>query len=150
MASEAANYFLLYDTLAENNISETENFLKWPITMIHADAFTLGLPVDEDGNTDESKNHWAIIIETSSRSRSFRVSMESRANKRTSKRGVLTLRPLRYTGQSWGSVHRETFMWQKSGTTVEEALIFIISRGWHRFEMLTTPGGAKKGCRHHF
>lgn len=148
MESEAANYFLLYDSLAENGTPITVNFLEWPITMIHAKAFTLGLPVDEDGNTDESKNHWAIIIETSSRS--FRVSMESRANKRTSKGGVLTLRPLRYTGQSWSSAHRETFMWQKSGTTVQEALIFIISRGCHRFEMSTTPGGAKKGCRHHF
>ena len=57
---------------------------------------------------------------------------------------------LSYTGQSWSAVHRETFVWQKSGTTVREALVFILSRGWHRLEMSTTPEGAKKGCRHHF
>ena len=148
MESEAANYFLLYDFLAENGIPEIKKFLKWPITMIHADAFILGLSVDEDGNTDESKNYWAIIIETSSIS--FCVNMESRANKRTGKRGVLTLCPLRYTGQSWSSVYQETFMWQKPGTTVQEALIFIILQGWHRFEMSITLKGAKKGCRHHF
>lgn len=97
MESEAANYFHFYDSLTENGILETEEFLKSPITMIHTDAFTLGLPVYKDGNIDESKNHLAIIIETSSIS--FCVNMESRANKRTGKRGVFTLHPLRYTGQ---------------------------------------------------
>lgn len=57
MESEAANYFLLYDSLAENGILEIEEFLKWPITMIHTDAFTLRLPVDENRNTNGSKNY---------------------------------------------------------------------------------------------
>lgn len=147
MQSKQSNHFILYDALGEN-IAEEEEFLSWPITKIHTDGFTLGEAVDEDGPTDESRNHWAMIFETSIGS--VRVSMESRANIRTGKRGVLAVHSLSYSGRSWSSIHRETFMWQKSGTTIRDALVFILSRGWHRFNMFTTPEGAKKGCRHHF
>lgn len=108
MESNEATFFLFYDTLAENGILDIANFLKWPITVIHTHGFTMEPLVEEDGNTEESKNHWAMIIETSSGS--FRVSMESRANKKTGKRGVLNFHLLSYTGQSWSAVHRETFV----------------------------------------
>lgn len=49
--------------------------------MIHADVFNLDILVDKDGNTVEDKTNMTAIIKTSSRS--MRVSMKSRTNKRT-------------------------------------------------------------------
>ena len=87
-----------------------------------------------------------MIIETSFRS--IRVSMDSRTNNRTGERVLLVLHMMSYTGPS-STVHWQTYLWQKAGTIVREVLVFILSRGWHRFKMSTTPEGAKKGCRHH-
>lgn len=154
------DHFLLHDTLADNVIRENAPFLEWSISKIHTNRFTLGPlayeyentneilepTVDEDRNTEESKNHWAMIIETSFRS--IRVSMESRTNNRTGERELLVVHMMSYTGPS-STVHWQTYLWQKAGTKVREVLVFILSRGWHRFKMSTTPEGAKKGCRHH-
>jgi len=30
----------------------------------------------------------------------------------------------------------------------KDVLLFIPTRGWHKYKMLTTPEGALKGCRH--
>lgn len=75
MGSVEPDYFLLLDTLADNGIRENAEILEWLISNIHTDGFTLGplayeyektdeTLVDEDVNSEESKNLWAAIIET--------------------------------------------------------------------------------------
>lgn len=53
------------------------------------------------------------------------------------------------TGADPGMLFTARHRWQKSGTKVREALAFILSQGWHKFKMPTTPEGAKKECCHH-
>ncbi|KAK9442221.1 hypothetical protein VB005_03279 [Metarhizium brunneum] len=117
-------YQLIQDTLAGNNILSNINFLEWRVHKVHADGFTLGIYPHEEGNFDESKNHWALIFETDSGY--IRLSMESRMNRRTGKHG-----------------------WQDPGVTVKKVLELTFTRGWHRYKMITTKNGGKKGCRYH-
>lgn len=140
-------YQLIQDTLAGNNILSNVNFLEWRVHKVHADGFTLGIYADEEGNFDKSKNHWALIFETDSGY--IRLSMESRMNRRTGKHGVLVLYPLSYDGPSINVVHRQTYSWKDPDVTVKKVLELTFTRGWHRYKMITTKNGGKKGCRYH-
>lgn len=143
----AQEFKLCQDTLAANGIPDNTNFLQWPVSKLHTDGFTLGLIADEEGKNNTSKNHWAVIVETPQQD--FRVSMESQMNSRTGELGLLVLKRLRYKGKSLSVLYRESFTWQNSETKVKDVLLFILTRGWHKYKMLTTPEGAFKGCRHH-
>ena len=140
-------YNLTKDTLAANGIAEDADFLQWPVSMFHADGFTLGIIPDEEGNFDTSKNHWAAVIETPYGG--VRVSMESRKNETTGEHGLLVLKRLSYIGKSNSVIYRETYTWQNSDHKVKDVLQFILTRNLHRFKMFTTADGAKKECRHH-
>ncbi|KID94277.1 hypothetical protein MAJ_09773, partial [Metarhizium majus ARSEF 297] len=140
-------YELIQDTIAGNNILASTNFLGLRIRKVHADGFTLGLFPDKEGNCDVSKNHWALIFETDSKY--IRLSMESRMNRRTGKHGVLVLYPLNYDGLSINVVHRQTYSRKDPDVTVKKVLELTITRGWHRYKMITTKNGGKKGCRYH-
>lgn len=117
--------------------------------MIHADVFTLDILVDQDRNTVEDKNHLTAIIKTTSRS--LRVSMKSRTNKKTGQRGLLVLHLLSYTGPFWttSSPPRDIHV-AEIRDKVREALVIILSRGWHQLKMSTTPEEAKINGRKSF
>ncbi|KAH0591920.1 hypothetical protein MHUMG1_10365 [Metarhizium humberi] len=140
-------YELIQDTPAGNNISSNADFLEWRVHKVHADGFTLGIYADKEGNFDESKNHWALIFQRDSNY--IRLSMESRMNRRTGKHGVLVLHPLSYEGLSRSVVHRQTYSWKDPDITIKKVLEFTLTRGWHRYKMITTKDGGKKGCRYH-
>ena len=142
----SVTYTLIYDTLEENGISPGAEFLKWPVEKLHHDAFTLGLIPDEEGNCDMSKNHWAIILETAHGQ--VRYSEESRKNERTNERGVLVIKLLSYIDKSTSVIFRKTYTF-KQVVTVGDFLHQTMLLGWNKYKMLTTPEGAKKGCRHH-
>ena len=63
----------------------------------------LGTIAEEDGNKDQSKNHWAAIIKTPSRSLRFSICM----NERTGQLGLLVLCHHIYVGPSANVVHRD-------------------------------------------
>ncbi|EXU94952.1 hypothetical protein X797_011965 [Metarhizium robertsii] len=79
----------------------------------------------------------------------IRLSMESRKNSRTGKHGVLVLHRQSYKGESRSIVHRQTYSFKNPDITIKKLLEFTLTRGLHRYKMITTKDGAKKGCRYH-
>ncbi|EJP67317.1 uncharacterized protein BBA_03891 [Beauveria bassiana ARSEF 2860] len=139
-------YELIKDDVTANNIAANAPFLQKEVIKSHADGFTLGPSMDED-KPNTSKIHWAIILDTPREN--IRLSMESRLNERTGKHGVLVLKVLAYFGISRNVFHRQTFSRKGSTVKVQDILDLVFAQGWHKYKMLTTSNGAKKGCRHH-
>lgn len=139
-------YELIKDDVTANNIAANAPFLQKEVIKFHADGFTLGPSMDED-KPNTSKIHWAIILDTPREN--IRLSMESRLNERTGKHGVLVLKVLDYFGISNNVVHRQPFSRKCPTIKVQHILDLVFAQGWHKYKMLTTSNGAKKGCRHH-
>lgn len=104
--------------------------------MIHADGFALGTIVDEDGNTDGSKNHRAAIRDSL---RIFTFQHGSRMDKKTGQRELPVICRHNYVGPSANDVHRETYTWPKIWH--KRSLEFIPTRDWREFNIFTAPEG---------
>lgn len=145
--TEKDEHYLLEDTLSDNFTDDNDHFLKFNVSVIHADTITLGPHSDKD-KCDTSINHWVLILETTKGSQ-VRLSMEYLDNDVTGEFGVLVVKHRPYTGKSMSAVNRESFTWTGPTTTIQTILEHALKLGWHKYKFTTISNGKKKGCRFH-